>query len=405
MEFERERSQEEAERHFHLETKKLCLDFELKKFGNLPAQTTACTLICNRSKKRMCEGGGKGIGKQSELSAKFEALEVFTGQVGNVSSPYESFSLCEIQSLNVPILASHIFPEFLAADFPRPREKLPWIPYRRYGSNEPVFIPAVCTHPFYCRNPFPDDRFDYSALYHSLTTNGIASGCTQTEAMIHALLETIERHSLSLFMIETFLKQQPKFPKIIDLQTLPEREREIASHVIQTTGLNLLLFQMPNEMGIPVYGTLLYYSDLPYPIKGSGASFDPAYAIQRSLLEAMEIYHWDQKNVELEMAIEWLEAWPALKQCAAFDLLSFAGNIPLSPFLNAHPQIHSPEEGLERITSKLASAGFSIYFHEVYRSENLTTVRVIVPEAEEFFSVIKGLVVPIKEKGRAVLYA
>ena len=396
---EREYSIEQAEHYFALECQKLQLSVELKKFGEPPFQTVACSLFRN-PKEKVSEGGGKGIGKQSELSAKFEALEVFTGLASQVSALYDLFSLSEIRLLQIPVIASKIFPELLSVDFPQQEKKLPWIAYTRYDSNEKCYLPAICSHPFYYRKPFADDDFDYSNLYLTATTNGIATGCTRTEALIHALLEVIERHSLSIFLIETFLKENPKDPKKFDIQTLPKELKEIAENIITTTGYDLIIYHMPNEIDIPVYGVLLHHPTLAIPIKGCGASLNPSYAIERALLEALEVYHYDPSNIEDQRSIERLTQWPKLQRCAEFDLSCFKKN---SPFEHTAVTFNSSQEYLAHIVSQLQSAHFSIYFNETYVSEHLSTVHVVIPEAEDFFAVGMGLVVPLQKKGMEAL--
>lgn len=388
MKLEREFSFEEAEDKFEHEVKKLKLRYELKKLGLPPYQTTACYLFCDQNK--VSEGGGKGIGKQSELSAKFEALENFTGQVSFVSSPYESFSLSQIQTLQMPILSSKIFPDLSNyAD-----SKIPWISYSKIGSEDTAFLPAVCAHPFYYRNPYLGDHFDYTQLYLSGTTNGFATGCTKTEALIHAILEVVERHSISLVLIDDFVNC--KVPNNVDLKTLPINLQTIANHITHSTGYDLLVYQMPNEMDIPVYGVLLNHPNLAVPIKGSGASLSASYALERALLEALECYHWDPHSSEHEKALEKLKEWPDLQKCVKYNF----SKGPQVPFVNSQSINFSPEKYLDKIISKLNAQNFSLYVHEAYSSENLTTVHVVIPQAEEFFAITMGIVVPIKEKGR-----
>lgn len=401
MQYERERSLKEAQKRFISEVKKLGLNFKLKKFGDFPTQAVACYLFCQKTKKKVSEGGGKGIGFQSELSAKFEALEVFTGQISRVGSAFEWLSLFEIRSLNLPLLNSQIFPELLESDFPRQKEKMPWVLYQRYGTDEQRFVPAICTHPFYDRKPLSGDNFDYSGLYLSATTNGFATGCTFNEALIHAILEVIERHSLSLFMIETFLREKPKTPKIIDIQSLPISLQEIAAGIVKTTGFDLLLYQMPNEISLPVYGAILYHEDLPFPIKGCGASLDAEYAIERALLEALEVFYWDKNGEETKMALKRLANFPKFKKCAEFNLPELIKEkaVQLSPFSPEAFKIDSTEDYLKQLLKLLDIGNFSLYVNETYHSENITTVHVILPEAEDFFVVLDGLLVPIKAKG------
>ncbi len=386
MKYERERSHEEAEAYFEIELKKLALNCSLNKFGSPPFQSTVCNLFCGQNK--VSEGGGKGIGIQSELSAKYEALEHYTSQLSLMSSAHESFSLFEAKSMGVPLIPSKIFPDLFAFE----NEKLPWIGYQRLGTQNKAYIPAICTHPFYYRNPFPGDHFDYMNLYLSATTNGFASGCTRTEALIHAILEVVERHSLSLFMIEVFCDQNT--PKILNKATLPNHLKTLVKHITEISGYDVIIFELPNELTIPCYGAHLYHPNLIVPIKGYGAALNSSYAIERALLEALQGYHEDPQNKQEFDYLQKLNDWPDVKKCAEFNFSTGT----LVPYAKLE-FTGLPDQYLDNIVSKLNSNDFSIYVNETYSSEYLTTVHVIIPEAEEFFSATMGLVVPIKNKG------
>lgn len=399
---ERECSIEEAEQRFMQEIKKLKFQFVLKTHGERPLQAVSCSLFQNEELVAM--GGGKGIGKQAELSAKFESLEVITGQVSHVRSSYEQFSLNDIHQFEIPIFHTKIYAELLAQNHTQRDVPLPWIPYQRFDAVEKSYLPAVCSHPFYYRNPFKEDKFDYTNIYLSSTTNGIATGCTRTEALIHGILEVVERDSLSLFMINTFLKEHACVPEIIEIKDLSNHLKEIAEQVIRITGYQLIIYHLPNEADIPVYGALLHDTNLQVPIKGSGASLNAEYAIERALLEALEIYHWDSGNEKGRLSIERVEQWPRLQRCAEFNLQNVRHKSVPFPATDSFKEIH-PSRYLEILVERLNRNGFSVYYHETYASENISTVHVIIPEAEDFFSVGMGIVVPLQNRGRRALCA
>jgi len=208
LERERECSVEEAEKRFSREIKALNLKCELSTFGQQPIETTRCDLLCSKSSKRVGQGFGKGIDKRSELSAKYESLEYYTGLLTNCNQDHLLLSLNEALSSKTSIIESRIPTDFLERGAEVQNRKIPWVSYSRYGVNSEALVPAFCTHPHYLYHPFENDEFDYSPFYLPLVSHGLATGCTKTEALIHAILELVETDSLSLFMIQTFLRRR-----------------------------------------------------------------------------------------------------------------------------------------------------------------------------------------------------
>jgi ribosomal protein S12 methylthiotransferase accessory factor len=403
---ERERTLEQAEQHFLNELEKFDLTFVLQKFGRLPAQSASCNLFCRKTQQKMSEGWGKGLGQQCELSAKFEALELFASLPSTVSCPHRWLSFEQVQAVNLPIVPTTVFPELLSPHYALRETRIPWIEYVHASTGTTAWVPAYRTHPFYVYKPYTGDQFDYSSLYNTATTNGIASGCTPSEAMVHAILELIERHSISLFLIRTFLKK-PIQPQLIDWTTLPQHLQQLIQHLRDETGYELLLFPLANELDVPVYGCLLHHDSLEYIIKGFGASLDPAYAAERALLEALETFHsYAEYREEVAICQEMLAPWPHFRPSALCDLPSVvqqlgSAKVPFTP--GSSPT--QPSLCLRELLLRMDCAQFNLYFNQVYQSENLTTVHAIIPEAEDFFMIEKGLITPFKAAGRAELVA
>lgn len=81
------------------------------------------------------------------------------------------------------------------------------------------------------------------------TTNGLASGNTEKEALFHALCELIERDANTLFSMQG--DQAPKLSQISPLAFEDAVVDDLAAR-IKTAGLQLALFNQTTNLGVPV---------------------------------------------------------------------------------------------------------------------------------------------------------
>jgi len=172
--------------------------------------------------------------------------------------------------------------------------------------------------------------------------------------------------------------------------------------------MEIVIFPLNNQLEIPVYGSILYHSESSYPIRGWGASLNPEYAIERAVLESLQTFHTDKESSELKWAAQQLSEWEDLQRCVKFDLIKMVNEkyFVFRSFEDTFKKKYSYnnlEDYLEILIEILSKESFSIYFNSAYATNNLHTVHVIIPEAEEFFVVEKGLIIPPKERGQALL--
>jgi YcaO-like protein with predicted kinase domain len=128
-------------------------------------------------------------------------------------------------------------------------------------------------------------------------TNGLASGNTYLEAIVHALYELIERDSAAHDEFCALYAEpgdaHATAPDSIDPQTLPVRPRELVEH-IAARGVQVRLQRLRNRLDVPVYGALLI-DDMfpgnegrPTTFGGFGCDLDPARAVLRAVTEAAQ---------------------------------------------------------------------------------------------------------------------
>jgi len=130
-------------------------------------------------------------------------------------------------------------------------------------------------------------------------TNGLASGGTFTEAVVHALYEVIERDAVSVeefCALHTDADDQLRPPlRLIDPATLPDFVRQIARRIMDA-GIDVRIQDVTSTAGVPAYCAFLIDrprrrfegSDLIF--EGSGADLDASRAVTRAIIEAAQAH-------------------------------------------------------------------------------------------------------------------
>ena len=216
---------------------------------------------------------GKGISAiQAQVSLTMESIERYSSEyrdeyAGNlVKGSYDrlrqKFNILDPQSLILSLMN----------DYQHGREIF-WVWGTDLVSNEDILVPACAVyHPFHL-----DDT-----LVITTHTNGIASGNSLEEAIVHGLAEVIERDAWSItqynrnFSDALFIEDMPANRFIIDvIERYQQAEIEIVAKDITS------------DIGVPVVAAFsrdLHHEGL-ITIDGFGAHLDPKVAAVRALLE------------------------------------------------------------------------------------------------------------------------
>ena len=117
----------------------------------------------------------------------------------------------------------------------------------------------------------------------SSSTNGLSSGNSRTEALIHGLLEVIERHVLSFHLVQNN-------SKLIDLNSLPDHFATILDK-LERENIEVVVRYATNELSIPVF--MVYVIDPAYQHPmfingGYGCHINKQVALSRALAEAIQ---------------------------------------------------------------------------------------------------------------------
>lgn len=248
--------------------------------------------------------------------------------------------------------------------------RLEWVRgYDLLGSNETVWVPLEAV------------RLDFTRPSHFWqSSDGLASGNTDREAIFHGLLERIERDADTLWSLKRFEHQA-----VTHVSSAEFRDPMLVSLVdrIERAGFRLQLFDMTSDLGIPTFSALLSpidalshrsikYIDL---TMGSGTHPVTYRAALRAITEAVQsrltLITGTRDDVEDDVYTS--RASEALLR-----------KLRLQPQAKISPDLAGPGEDVESMLSRVLQR---LRDHEIGR-----VVAVRMNPGEDRFSVVKMLV-------------
>lgn len=144
------------------------------------------------------------------------------------------------------------------------------------GKEDTVFVPAeLVLHP----------GIKGELVIFGTSTNGLASGNTIEEAILHALCEVLERDLRTMSKAENSAK-------VVDLSTIPEDFKATQLiNKIHDSGLNLVVRTVKNDYGVTYFEAYIIDPCIENPISlsfGSSAHIDTDIALVRAISEAAQ---------------------------------------------------------------------------------------------------------------------
>lgn len=210
---------------------------------------------------------GKGTDLlQAKVSAMVEAIERYSGEYRR--DPMEFASLEEIG------VHRALDPEDLILARPlQPGERLHWSLCYDLAGEEEIYVPSNAVfHPY--------DPLGMTFPLFQSDANGLAGGNTREEAILHGLLEVIDRDAMSR------AGQARSMGKRLDIDVdCPAREFR---QRFESAGVEVHLWLLDGRTGIPTVaaaGDDTVARDPALLLVGSGAHTDPAIAALRALAD------------------------------------------------------------------------------------------------------------------------
>lgn len=325
---ERSYSLQVAEAALMSELDNLGYHYEFQLAGEF-VHTCKCTITDKSSGNFLASGNGKGELIASRVGSLFEATEHLFSHYDFINSEKitysDSLDFCRDNAM-CDILPLAIFKDAKNA-------RIPFLEYKAVNGLESCFYPLALSCPSYIDSLLENgnlkekDSFNYVRLEHYSSNSGTAIGMNSEEAIIHGLLENIERSSLSKFLTKTFLLNEGEQLRIVNPLTLPLNISAVFSRIKKELGRKVFIFEMPNKFGIHAYCSWMEQYEFKIGIAGYGCSLSIEHAILRSLYELAQIcllskhiHGFDWLKTLDKDTLSQLEGLPFHQDCAKFNL-------------------------------------------------------------------------------------
>ncbi|MCP2342052.1 YcaO-like family protein [Actinomadura rupiterrae] len=222
---------------------------------------------------------GKGATLDAaRVSAAMEAIEFWHAER---AVPVPEASGAAASDLGVPYPVTEL--EQHAGSLLTSRSRMDWITATSTLTGAPTLLPRPLVQ--IGRHV----RSDWRIYMLTASTNGLASGNTRAEAIIHGLYEVIERDTTSRLAGRPAPGSLDAAQEHIEPGTVTDPV--CASHLalLADAGAWVELIHLPNRFAVPVMVCHLWCEDAPSAIiSGSGAHSDPGVALSRAITEAAQ---------------------------------------------------------------------------------------------------------------------
>jgi ribosomal protein S12 methylthiotransferase accessory factor len=157
-----------------------------------------------------------------------------------------------------------------------PDLKMEWVPARSLTRNRPVLVPANLVF-----LPYQADSLQKHIVLSD--SNGIASGNNMEEAILHALLEVIERDQVNIC-------EYNRFPfRRIDQQSVPEVCQPLLMS-LEKKGFRIHILSGYTDLPVPFIVVFLQHTKIASRCAVSYGTYpDPVIALERAITEAVQM--------------------------------------------------------------------------------------------------------------------
>ncbi|WP_119343559.1 YcaO-like family protein [Facilibium subflavum] len=227
-----------------------------------------------------------------------------------------------------------------------------WVRVHAWINDKPYYIPLS----FVCM-----DTTNRAVLIEAIDTTGIASGNSFDEALLHSLLECIERQAIGL---------PAKMVKLDEEHTL---YKKLAMHHY------VKISYFPNQFNLPVFACYIqskYADENQMIFSGYGAHLDKEIALNRALTEAIQ-----SKVTTIAGSRDDIHKYAYIRQLKKMEIP--AHDIVLSDINDK--KAHMVGEGVQMLRGILSKLGLDALVY-TYHQESLVFLKSIIVDSNQLFT-------------------
>lgn len=336
-------------------------------------------------------GAGKGKNdEENQTSARYEALEHYLS--GSSFRKYPSILATRkviSQQYNLLLIRCDVARLLSSVD---DDPVIPWVIYQEITTGREYAVPIAAVDLSYnlAKNTADDLAYDHYDFFAA--SNGLANGATYEDALIHSVLEILERDAYSYLLIDTFILKKPVY--IIDKQSLPTDLLELVYKIENDFQDELVILQMPSRFNVFAYCAAFTNKKFPVQPRGSGASLNRRIALERSIYECIQTYNLMQNHFQDSHIANNKQSDSALvRDILTFDIAKLLQQqqFQLVAFIDNTQEYTAidSKKYLNKLIYLIEQQSSMLLVNKLYgdNQNSLTCVRCIIPDAEEFFLV------------------
>lgn len=375
-------------------------------FEKLGAPIPSIKCILKDGHTDVGSGLGKGLGTQAYASALFEAIEHYawfrdSPSIMTLPEPIDFDGRDKGLSGCSPDL------ELICG-----REEVHFsrVAMKPVGhSGQSINYPFFLTHPFWhATHASEKESIGRFALRRYSTNSGTASGVSAADALLHGLLEAVERDAIGIELLRVVVSKSPAPARRVLAENIFRGFAETVCEV-ERDGIEFLASWdfTAKDICVPVALVGVIDKQDGRVSFGTGASLLAEYAFERALLEAVQTVHALRTLPDRKPYRTIDSSAPAFIRCALDrGHFQFSGGVEyVTPECFLEPSVVtelSPQAQLEAIASRLTSLAMPVY-RRTLLSGTVSVEQVVVPRLERFHVVTSGVPVAPSARGRSMM--
>lgn len=233
---------------------------------------------CRPNSRSLSVFQGKGLTVDAaRVSAVMEAYETWCAE--SIDQPLKFASIDEMRFSHRLIDLQRL--PLTTVEGVDPGLPFLWIEGRDLSRNETLWLPFELVHANYAI-PEPAASNAFPA-----TTNGLASGNSNREATLHALMEVIERDAITLWKLRPDAWNSRT---AVRLETIADAHCRSLLDRFEAAGIDVVVWDARSDLGVPCFLCLISErsGETGAPELGGGAHPAPEVALSRALSEAAQ---------------------------------------------------------------------------------------------------------------------
>jgi ribosomal protein S12 methylthiotransferase accessory factor len=228
---------------------------------------------------------GKGVTRElADVSAIMESVETFHAE--RLPPADVIASAAELQRAGTLFVDPASLGQLPRQSLYSADEPIGWLRLKRLSDDAPILVPRA-----FLNMHGAEKKTEIATLALLITSNGLASGNTLEEALLHGLYELIERHSI--YEYRHCLPDSERIGRAVDLDSLrsvPHLDELLTR--IDEAELNVWVRAIHGPLGVPAFGAIVGEK---IPLRqrtkeyvGWGAHYVPEVALSRAITEAVQ---------------------------------------------------------------------------------------------------------------------